>query len=103
MRLGLPFLHELLPHAHRERQIGQTIAVQVPELAPAAAELAAAETMRFDGHLGPARDLAFDSRGDALRHRRIIEPRQRLSYGALMKVGTRSGRITSCVDINVIV
>jgi hypothetical protein len=59
--------------------------------------------MRFDGHLGPARDLAFDLRGDALRHGRIIEPRQRLSYGALMKVGTRSGRITSCVPSSEIV
>jgi hypothetical protein len=64
--------------------------------------------MRHHSHLGPARDLAFDARGNAFCHAQIIAPRrpqapQRLSYGALMKVGTRSGRITSCVDINAIV
>jgi hypothetical protein len=108
--------------------------VQVAKLAATETELAASEPVRLHGHVGPARNLAFDPSGDALRHMEIIDgwraassfafadsasaptaaeqrerwqseiaSRQRLSYGALMNDGTRSGRITSCVDNNVIV
>ena len=108
MRLRLPFDDQLLAHADRERQIGQTAAMQVSEFAPSDPELATAEAVRQHRHVGPARNLALDPRGNAFGHATIITPHrasrpQRLSYGALMKFGTRSGRITNCVDINAIV
>ena len=43
VEVGVAGRNELLTNAHRKRQIGQAVAVHVPELAPADAELHAAE------------------------------------------------------------
>jgi hypothetical protein len=46
MRLGASCCHQLAADRHRKRQVGETIAVDVPEFAPADAEFDSAESVR---------------------------------------------------------
>jgi hypothetical protein len=101
VRLRLAFPNQLLAYANWKRQIGEPAAVEMTEFAPANPELAAAKAMRCDRDVRPAADLLSDSISDALHNRSHVF--QRLSYGALIKVGTRSGRITIWVPITEIV
>ena len=60
VRLRAAGLDEHVANRALERQVGEPVAVQVPELALAEPELDAAEAVRVDGHALPARDLALD-------------------------------------------
>jgi hypothetical protein len=53
-------LDEHVAHDAPERQVGEAVAVQVAELAPAETELDAAEAVRVHGDAFPACDLALD-------------------------------------------
>ena len=53
MRRGASRRDQLLAYRDGKRQVRETIAVHVPELAPADAELDAAEAMRRDRHAFP--------------------------------------------------
>ena len=68
MRAGASCRDELLTHLYREWQIRKPIAMQMPELASADAELDAAKAMRLDGYTVPIRDFALDLFGDAVGH-----------------------------------
>lgn len=45
--------HEIVPYEQRERQVGEPVAVEMPELAPPMSKLRAAEPVRRDRHAGP--------------------------------------------------
>ena len=64
---GPPRGDELLADAHREDDVREMAAVQVPELAPPDAELDEARTVRGDRHVGPGRDLLRDAFSDCQR------------------------------------
>lgn len=60
MSHGLSLRHELLANLDRERQVGQTLTVQVAQLASSHTELDAAKPMRRHRHARPTRHLARD-------------------------------------------
>jgi len=64
MRLRASAGDERFADADGEGQIGEPIAVNVAQLAPADAELHAAETMRRDGNARPRAHFATDAIGD---------------------------------------
>ena len=68
MRLRSAGRDELLAHEQRKRQVGETTAVDVPELTPAASEFGAAEPMPADRHARPRRHFADDGVVDGLGH-----------------------------------
>ena len=57
--------NQLVAHLHRKRQIRELISVQMSKLTPADTEFNAAESVRTDGHAGPAGDGLLDLRRDA--------------------------------------
>ena len=67
--LRFPGRDQLVSYLHREWQVCQTIAVQVPKLSSADAELNAAELVRLDRYTGPAGDRPLDLLGDIFSHK----------------------------------
>jgi hypothetical protein len=61
MRLGAPGLDEHRRDALRERQVGEVVAVQMPELAPPVAKLASPEAMVVRGDAVPRRHGGLDA------------------------------------------
>jgi hypothetical protein len=53
MRASATFGDQLVSDAPRERQVGDAVAVEMPELAPAEPELDPAESVRRGFHAGP--------------------------------------------------
>lgn len=80
MPLRLAGGDQLLPHANRKREIGQPVAMQVPELPPANAKLDAAESMGRGGDTGPPGYFFDDLLLNALSHVHLRAlPRHRAS------------------------
>jgi hypothetical protein len=59
-------LYEARPYSHWEWQVGEPIAVQMPELTATDPELETSETVRAGDDSRPARNLARDPISDAL-------------------------------------
>src|SRR6476660_5721321 len=79
MGFGPASRNQLIFHADRKRQIGEAIAVQVAELAPAHTELDPAESMRSDGHAVPAGDGLFNLACDRPGHDSLDDNESRMT------------------------
>lgn len=66
--LGRPAFDELIPHAQRKRNIDETVAVHVPDLAAANTEFGTTKTMRSNRDFFPTLDHITDSLSPS-RHR----------------------------------
>jgi hypothetical protein len=60
MPLGFSRRNQLVTYLHRERQVGQTISVQVPKLSSAHTELDAAEPMWLNRYTRPVGNCLLD-------------------------------------------
>jgi len=70
MEHGFSVGNQLLADADRKCQVGEVTAVQVPELAPADAELDETRAVRGDGDVRPACDRLGDAISDCQRESR---------------------------------
>lgn len=66
MRPGPALLNELVTQLRWEREIGEPVTVQVPELYLAQPEFDAAEAVRMTGHADPAQHFFLDGPERAL-------------------------------------